>query len=306
MSILNLNAPQGRGPIGKKKTKIWMGVGLLVAVLGIGSTFAANISLNSPGGTTEFGQGVSQTVYCGGSESVVITPISTYSNTVVGSPTGGSAEDSFTGRFGNTYSSSYFEFAQTAVASSTVNGITGWWVTNTGTATLASNQALSSVKTYASTYVFTERVYRNGVGWGYYKVNGVSTSKVVITAAVAPTPGATTPASFKVGGVLISNIPTSCTGVDFVVSAYGATGSTATTLISSGATNVKEVAVYYTRIPGSAVSSIDRTTTASSSLVSASQTSGTIKITFDTASGTPLLATDLYKLVVETQQEAIG
>ena len=305
MSILNLNAPQGRGPIGKKKTKIWMGVGLLVAVLGLGSTFAANITLNSPGGTTEFGQGVSQTVYCGGAESVVITPISSYSNTVVGSPTGGSAEDSFTARFGNTYSSSYFDFATTAVAYSTVNGIQGWWLTNTGTTTLASNQALSNVKTNASTYVFTEKTTRSGVS-GYYKVNTVTTAKVTITPAVAPTPGATTPASFKVGGVLISNIPTSCTGVDFVVSAYGATGSTATTLISSGATNVKEVAVYYTRIPGSAVSSIDRTTTTTSSLVSASQTSGTIKITFDTASGTPLLASDLYKLVVETQQEAIG
>jgi len=305
MSILNLNTPQGRSPAGKKTVKMWMGVGLLVAVLGIGSTFAANITLNSPGGTTEFGQGVSQTVYCGGSESVVITPISSYSNTVVGSPTGGSAEDSFTARFGNTYSNSYSDFATTGVAYSTVNGVQGWWLTNTGTTTLASNQALSNVKTNAATYVFSERVQQYG-NYGYRKVNTVTTAKVTITPAVAPTPGATTPASFKVGGVLISNIPTSCTGVDFVVSAYGATGSSATPLITSGGTTVREVAVYYTRIPGSAVSSIDRTTNSVTSLVSATQAVGSLKITFDTSSGTPLLASDLYKLVVETQQDAIG
>ena len=67
MSILNLNTPQGRGPVGKKSVKIWMGVGLLAAVLGFGSTFAANITLNSNTSPTEFGQGVQRTVYCGGS-----------------------------------------------------------------------------------------------------------------------------------------------------------------------------------------------------------------------------------------------
>ena len=53
MSILNLNGPAGRAPRSKKATKVWLGVGLLVAVLGIGSTFAANISINS-GTNTEF------------------------------------------------------------------------------------------------------------------------------------------------------------------------------------------------------------------------------------------------------------
>jgi hypothetical protein len=305
MSILNLNTPQGRGPVGKKSAKIWMGVGLLAAVLGFGSTFAANITLNSPGGTTEFGQGVSQTVYCGGDTSVTITPISTYSNTVVGSPTGGSAEDSFTARFANSYSSSYSDFEQYSGSTSTVNGKTGWWLTNTGTKTLASNQALSNVKANASNYVFTERTSRSG-DYGYYKVNTTRTEKVVITPAVAPTPGATTPASFKVGGVLISDIPSACAGVNFVISAYGETGSTATTLISSGATNIKEVAVNWTRVPGSAVASIDRTAFVSSALVSATQTLTTLKISFDTSVGTPLSANALYKLVVETQEDAIA
>lgn len=305
MSILNLNSPQGRGPVGKKSAKIWMGVGLLAAVLGFGSTFAANITLNSPGGTTEFGQGVSQTVYCGGDTSVTITPISSYSNTVVGSPTGGSSEDSFTARFANQYLSSYY-FVEYGGSTSTVNGRTGWWLTGTGSsATVASNQSLATAKSNASSYVFSER-NNYGSKWGYYRVSTVTSEKVVITPAVAPTPGATTPASFKVGGVLISNIPAACAGVDFVVSAYGATGGTATTLISSGGTNVKEVAVNWSRVPGTAIASTDRTGYVSSSLVSATQTLTTLKISFDVSAGTPLSATDLYKLVVETQEDAIA
>lgn len=80
MSILNLNTPQGRGPRGKKTTKVWMGVGLIVAVLGLGSTFASTITIN-PAGNTEFGQGVEKTVYCGGSSgSLTVTPTSSYKN----------------------------------------------------------------------------------------------------------------------------------------------------------------------------------------------------------------------------------
>ena len=90
MSILNLNSPQGRGPRGKKTTKIWMGVGLLVAVLGVGSTFASTITIN-PAGNTEFGQGVEKTVYCGGSTgTLTVTPVSSYRN---------SSDDSTLGTF---------------------------------------------------------------------------------------------------------------------------------------------------------------------------------------------------------------
>jgi hypothetical protein len=86
MSILNLNAPQGRAPRNHKTTKIWLGVGLLVAVLGIGSTFAANISLNN-GQAAEFGQGVQSTAYCGGNAvTLTVTPFSTFKNST-SSPT---------------------------------------------------------------------------------------------------------------------------------------------------------------------------------------------------------------------------
>lgn len=81
MSILDLNAGQSRSPRGKKTAKIWLGVGLLVAVLGTGSTLAANITLNG-GAATESGQGVQAVVFCGGSsQTVTATPFSAYKNT---------------------------------------------------------------------------------------------------------------------------------------------------------------------------------------------------------------------------------
>ena len=81
MSILDLNTGQNRSPRGKKTAKIWLGIGLLVAVLGTGSTLAANITLNG-GVATESGQGVQAVVFCGGSsQTVTATPFSAYKNT---------------------------------------------------------------------------------------------------------------------------------------------------------------------------------------------------------------------------------
>jgi hypothetical protein len=79
MSILNLNGPAGRPARSKRAVKVWMGIGLVIAVLGVGSTLASTITIN--GGTnTEFGQGVSRTVYCGGDHQITVKPISSYSN----------------------------------------------------------------------------------------------------------------------------------------------------------------------------------------------------------------------------------
>jgi hypothetical protein len=305
MSLLNLNSPAERGQRGKNSSRAWMGFGLVIAVLGIGSTFASSITLNSPKGTTEFGQGVTQTVYCGGDQSVTITPISTYVNTVVGSPTGGSAEVSFTGRFANRYESNSSDFTEYSGTGSIVNGKTGWWLTDTETSSRASNQSLATASANASKYVFSERQQRSSK-WGYYKVDTVTTSKVVITAAVEPTPGPTTAASFKLGGIVISDIPSACEGKDFVVSAYQETGGTPLTLISKDAEVVTEAAVYFTRVPGSAVSSTDRTTLVTSTLVTATQTLSSIKLVLNTDTGVALAADSLYKLVVETQEDAIS
>jgi len=84
MSILNLEFSAGgggRAPRNKRAVKVWVGIGLVAAVLGVGSTLASTITLNN-GGTTEFGQGFSTTVSCAGkTQSVSVTPISAFDNT---------------------------------------------------------------------------------------------------------------------------------------------------------------------------------------------------------------------------------
>jgi hypothetical protein len=58
-----------------------MGIGLVFAVLGIGSTFASSITINSPDTATEFGQGVQRTIYCGNSQQTLkVVPVSAYKN----------------------------------------------------------------------------------------------------------------------------------------------------------------------------------------------------------------------------------
>jgi hypothetical protein len=57
-----------------------MGIGLVIAVLGVGSTLASTITING-NNKTEFGQGVQKTVYCGGTQSITVTPVSKYINT---------------------------------------------------------------------------------------------------------------------------------------------------------------------------------------------------------------------------------
>ena len=77
MSILNLNGPTGRPARSKRAVKVWMGIGMVIAVLGVGSTLASTITINS-GNNTEFGQGVQRTVYCGGDKEITVKPISSY------------------------------------------------------------------------------------------------------------------------------------------------------------------------------------------------------------------------------------
>jgi len=66
----------------KSKKRISGVLALIAALIGgtlyIQTTLAANISLNS--GSVEFGQGITQTVACSGSQSLTITPLSTFVN----------------------------------------------------------------------------------------------------------------------------------------------------------------------------------------------------------------------------------
>ena len=86
MEILNLGGsfePSDRSPK-KKKLKVVIGIGLLAGVLGMGSTLAATITINTAN-TVEFGQGVSQATAC--DPNITVTPKSEFVNSVSTSDT---------------------------------------------------------------------------------------------------------------------------------------------------------------------------------------------------------------------------
>ena len=76
---MTLNLEPESTPAKKNKNyKKALRVGSVVSLVGIGSTFAANISLNQ-GDNVEFGQGVAQTAACD-EDGFSITPVSSYDN----------------------------------------------------------------------------------------------------------------------------------------------------------------------------------------------------------------------------------
>jgi hypothetical protein len=320
MSILNLNTPQGRGPVGKKSVKIWMGVGLLAAVLGFGSTLAANIQING-NEQTEFGQGVAETVFCGGNEAnVVVRPFSRYQNTVIGTSTPEISEVSFMGRYVtpvvNIFNSKNADTSKTTTISGSTSGSvprwdnrptkTGWWLSRANSDSIIDPQpTLMEVAENPSIYYFAEE-YRTGK---YYKASlnipgiSYSSSKVITTAFVAAVESPTIPASFRMAGVSISDIPEECEYVDFVLSAFGETG-TALTLISGNSVDVKEVAYKWSGLSGSLYTvSKDRNSFVSTDLVTANTTADSLTFVFNSEKGTALSPTDLKKIVIETQED---
>lgn len=82
MEILNLgtNGEEPVVPVKKKNKMLSSAVGIsgVAAITGLGSTFAANISLNNDQ-AVEFGQGVTQTVACD-SNGFTINPVTRYDN----------------------------------------------------------------------------------------------------------------------------------------------------------------------------------------------------------------------------------
>ena len=295
MSLLNLNSTSGRAPRGKKSSRVWMGFGLIIAVLGIGSTFAASINING-GQDTEFGQGSTRTVFCGGDQEVTIAPFSTYVNTVLAAP-----ENSFQTRFALSYFTGPNDFTAESDLTpppSTVNGLTGWWTRGTNTRTLAADQSLAAAKLEPGTYAFTERMEKDGVP-GYYKINTREFRKVVITPAIEASE-----ATFRTAGVIISDIPEECDDVVFVLSFFGETG-TAQTMISKDGEEVKEVAYNWYRTIGAAYAvSSSRTSYVPTTLVTADTTLDSLKFIFNSVGATAIEADDLDKIIIETQADS--
>jgi hypothetical protein len=319
MSLLNLNSPAGRGPGGKKSLKMFMGAGLLVAVLGIGSTLAANINING-GETSEFGQGVTRAVYCGGDESVTVSPISIYQNTVIGANTDEILQVSFEARY-VTPAISLFNSRNadttttTTILGSTAGSVprwesrsakTGWWLESpTSSSVIYPQPTLSEVAADPSAYYFVEE-YATGK---FYKARlnfSFRTDEIITTAYVAAVDNPPIEGSFRMSGVLISDIPEECDDVDFVLSFFGETG-TAQTLISGNGEFVKEVAYNWDKdIVGTedTVSS-SRTSLVPTTLVTANTTEDSLKFIFNTEVGTALSPQDLNKIIVETQEDVL-
>ena len=295
MSLLNLNSSAGRGPRGTSSSRAWVGFGLVIAVLGIGSTFAANIQINN-NADIEFGRGFTQTVFCGGEQEVTVAPISTYVDPVLDAP-----KDSFFTRFASSYLTD-FSPAPTRPLPSTVNGITGWWAFRGGDKRLVPNPSLADLRSNADNRVFVARTVKEGVN-GYYKADKNVLSEFVVTPAVET--------GFRVGGVIISDIPPECDDHVFVLSFFGETG-TAQTMISNltslAGEEVKEVAYnwyYYPNTPGSGYSvSRSRTSFVGTPLVTAATTADSLKFIFNLAGATAIEADALDKIVIETQPDS--
>jgi len=86
MEILKFeDAPAPKRAASKKRgmnssRKTILGIAAAAAIAVVGSTLAANISINT-GGSLEFGQGLTQTTACSGSQTIMMVPVSTFVNT---------------------------------------------------------------------------------------------------------------------------------------------------------------------------------------------------------------------------------
>ena len=310
MTILNLNGPTGRAPRGKKTVRAWMGVGLVIAVLGIGSTFAANIAITN-GNASEFGQGVTKTVYCGaGEDEITITPVSafvpessSYNAGRAGVPSSWIAP-TYSGRSFVKVSSSYALGEGTYVndlSGASETRVPGYWVSSR----VSSNPSYSTNGNSSGTYsVFAPRV-REGSDYGFYKYSSWNPgSWTIAVASIAPR---TTiiPSNFEVKGITVSDIDGDCDGRDFILSAYN-NSNAALTFVDV----YPEIAVLYDKdaAPQSAlVFSFDRANAGVPSNKGdlATVTAGSKKFTITFTGSGRIDTDDLKNIVIETQDDLL-
>lgn len=79
MTLLQFSGPEPSGNGQKKTLMVLIGIGAVAGVITLSSTLAASINLNS-GTPVEFSQGVTATTSCTGSDSLTITPYSSFNN----------------------------------------------------------------------------------------------------------------------------------------------------------------------------------------------------------------------------------
>jgi hypothetical protein len=294
-----------------------MGFGLIIAVLGLGSTFAANIQINS-NRDSEFGQGLTQTVYCGENdegESITVTPISAFVNSVdiVGDEVW--REPVYTGRqfiTASTISGLFFSRTKVILNDETGDELNtrGYYVNSILTEYyddfykgFRSVPAISTPPTVEEFDTFVPQVVF-GNNYGFYIYETFTPGRFVNT----------TPTTFELGGITITDIPTDCVGRDFIISAYGSNGPDPLKLSSAlgGSAGVTEIAVnwdpldlepdysFNRRIPEITDSNVDQVV-----IQQVGGTENSLKIIFSSTAGR--LLTDAFaKIVVETQENIVG
>jgi hypothetical protein len=315
MSLLNLNSPTGRSPRGKGSSRAWMGIGLIVAVLGIGSTFAANIQIND-GDTSEFGQGLIQTVYCGENEeeTITVTPIAAFVNS--GDIDGGSVwrQPVYTGRQFITVSSiSGLLFSRTKVI---LNDETGDGLNTRGyyVNSILNEDYVEFYRGFRSVPIisnppsgedfdtFVPQVVL-GNNYGFYIYDTFTPGRFVTATA----------SRFELGGITITDIPENCIGRDFIISAYGESPNplefSSVLTDNSDPVEVTEIAVNWNPTNTDFGYSFDRTTPGvtfgNNGEIDIEQAGDVLTITFASNAGR-LLTSAFTKIVVETQENIVG
>ena len=334
MSLLNLNSPAGQSPRGKKSLKMWMGAGLVVAVLGIGSTFAAQININgSP--DSEFGQGVTKSVFCGEDEEfITVSPISKFVNAepvveLISAAVSARSEDSFDFNYARTvYSTqstnSSSDFIPSTVQPKTVLGKRGVWLTKKGQGTVevASNQNELTFNTdQRKDYVFSQDLVsrRNGGSNnvnGYWKVNETSNGgKIVVSQAISARSAQTrttyTDPKFYFNGVVVSDLPSSCEGKNFIISGYGQTDGALTLINPTGTSDdISEITALWTGDIGD-LPKVSKSRLSNEDILDVlnrkTQDEDSFEIVFGVANYSIYKETkDLVRLVIETQENTLG
>ena len=208
MSLLNFDparSPEGNNSVskgGKKPFKLILGIGALVAVIGLGSTLAANININS--GPIEFGQGVAQTTACSGDTPIYVTPQPTFYNVPSLNSTATTSTDSYVGD---------------PIVTSHGNGYYYFGVPNQ--ADLSPGLLVTGVGIKPNTYV--DEIFGNDSYSSGYKMVLLSDepdSNFVLGENVTFTGGG----HFVMSSIEVTDIPESCNGAEFTIKAYGASG----------------------------------------------------------------------------------
>jgi hypothetical protein len=151
---------------------------------------------------------------------------------------------------------------------------------------------------------------------GFWKVRETATNgKIVVSQAVSAQSAVTrtdyTDPKFYFNGVVISDLPTSCAGKNFIISGYGQTGDALTLInLEEPATDINEITALWTGIAGPLTVSKSRLglgeNDISGVLNRETQTSNSFEIVFGAASYSRYLETkDLVQLVVETQEDTL-